>query len=241
MSIIIGSARFDEHRHSSGGQAGDQTKIEVSMHSYYKHPKGWYVLRAKDTNVANKIAKAMKDACNNQHIGYDQSQRNTLYNEAKKKENKFDVSKVKKDVETDCSALVRVCVNYAGIALGNITTKIERSKLLNTGKFRDVTEKVNLNNGKGLEVGDILVTKTPGHTVAVVGVYNDTEQYKAKVNVNTTLNVRTLPTVDSKVTSFSPLKNGTIIGVCDKDDYGWLHISYKGKHGFVYGKYVKKV
>lgn len=170
MSIIIGSARYDEHKHFKNGKAGDQTKKEVSMQEYYKHPKGWYVLRAKDTNVAKKIAKAMKDACNNQHIGYDQNQRNTLYNEVKKLD--FDVSKVKKDVETDCSALVRVCVNYAGITLGNITTQNERKKLLETHKFRDVTKNkgVKSNNGSGLKVGDILVTKTPGHTVVVVSV-----------------------------------------------------------------------
>lgn len=244
MSIIVGSARFDEHKKPSGGQPGDQTGLEVSTQPYYLHKKGWYVLRAKSVTVANRIAQDMQWACKNNHIGYDQSQKNTLYNEVKKHD--FNCSKVTKNVETDCSSLVRVCVKYAGIELGNITTATEKSKLLETGKFYDATSKVDLNNGKGLKTGDILVTKTPGHTVVVVSVgshngYNQSEKYKAKVNVNTTLNVRTQPTVDSQVTSFSPLKNGTIISVCDNAANGWLYISYKGKYGFVYGKYVEKV
>lgn len=257
MSIILGSARLGENGHATGGKVGDQTGREVSTQSYYKHSKGWYVLRAKSANAANKIAKDMKNACSNKHIGYDQSNRDSLYIESKKYG--FDTSKVKTNCETDCSALVRVCVNYAGIKVGDFNTDSERRTLLNTGKFEDVTSKVNTSNGSGLKTGDILVTKTKGHTVVVVsggarssssskkkepstkGGYSKKEKYKGKVNVKTTLNVRTEPNVNSKPCSFSPLKNGTIISVCDKCSNGWLYISYKGKYGFVSGEYIKKV
>lgn len=257
MSIILGSARLGENGKATGGKVGDQTGKEVSTQSYYKHSKGWYVLRAKSANAANKIAKDMKWACDNNHIGYDQSNRDSLYLESKKYD--FNTSKVKTNCETDCSALVRVCVNYAGIKVGDFNTDSERRTLLNTGKFEDVTKKVNTSNGSGLKTGDILVTKTKGHTVVVVsggsrssnsstgskesnkGGYNKTEKYKAKVNVKTTLNVRTEPNVNSKVCSFSPLKNGTVISVCDSCNNGWLYIKYKGKYGFVAGEYVKKV
>ena len=76
MAVIIGSARHDEHGNCySGGKAGDQTGQEVSTQKLYNHSKGWYVLRAKDDRVAEKLAEAMKIACGNKNIGYDQSER----------------------------------------------------------------------------------------------------------------------------------------------------------------------
>ena len=57
MAVIIGSARHDEHGNCySGGKAGDQTGQEVSTQKFYNHSKGWYVLRAKDDRVAEKLA-----------------------------------------------------------------------------------------------------------------------------------------------------------------------------------------
>ena len=166
MTIYVGSARIDERGHAHGGNAGDQTGKEVSTQAYYKHSKGWVVLRAKSAEKANKIAKDMLYACANHNIGYDQYQRDTLYNVAK--EVGFNCSKVNKRVETDCSALVRVCCAYAGIDVSNFRTVNERKVLLDSGEFEDVTSKVNTLTGKGLCIGDILVTKTRGHTVVVV-------------------------------------------------------------------------
>lgn len=66
MAVIIGSARHDEHGNCySGGKAGDQTGQEVSTQKFYNHSKGWYVLRAKDDRVAEKLAEAMQIASDN--------------------------------------------------------------------------------------------------------------------------------------------------------------------------------
>lgn len=110
MAVIIGSARIDEHGNATGGQAGDQTGKEVSTQNWYKHSKGWRVLRCRDPVRAEKIASAMRAACDNPFIGYDQNQRLTLYEAAEKVG--FDPGKVKTPCETDCSALVRVCLSY---------------------------------------------------------------------------------------------------------------------------------
>lgn len=166
MTIKVGSARIDERGHAHGGRAGDQTGKEVSTQNYYKHKKGWVVLRPKTAEQANKIAKDMLYACANHHIGYDQYQRNTLYNIAKEVD--FNCSRVNQNCETDCSALVRVCLAYAGIDVENFRTYNQRSVLLKSGQFTDVTSKVNTSTGKGLCIGDVLVTKTHGHTVVVV-------------------------------------------------------------------------
>lgn len=78
MAVYVGSARIDENGKAYGGKAGDQTGKEVSKQKYYVHSKGWRVIRAKDRSVALKISKAMKAACDNNKVGYDQWNRNTL-------------------------------------------------------------------------------------------------------------------------------------------------------------------
>lgn len=159
MAVIIGSARHDEHGNCySGGKAGDQTGQEVSTQKFYNHSKGWNVLRAKDNKVAEKLAEAMKIACDNNNIGYDQSER---YGAIKHGIN----TKVK--TECDCSSLVRACIIYAsGKDVGDFNTSNERSVILKSGLFKDVGS---YKQGDTLYNGDILVTRTKGHTAIVVG------------------------------------------------------------------------
>lgn len=159
MAVIIGSARHDEHGNCySGGKAGDQTGQEVSTQKFYNHSKGWNVLREKDNKVAEKLAEAMKIACDNNNIGYDQSER---YGVIKHGIN----TKVK--TECDCSSLVRACIIYAsGKDVGDFNTSNERSVILKSGLFKDVGA---YKQGDTLYNGDILVTRTKGHTVIVVG------------------------------------------------------------------------
>ena len=166
MAVTVGSARIDENGAAHGGKAGDQTGKEVSTQSWYAHTKGWVLLRAKSATAREKIAWCMQAACDNNHVGYDQYQRDTLYNAAK--EFAFDVSKVTKDVETDCSALVRVCVNYAGIPVGNFRTTDQANILMATGAFDKFTDDTHCKQSTNLLRGDILVTKTQGHTVVVL-------------------------------------------------------------------------
>ena len=163
MGVLIGSARMDENGKIAGGSAGDQTGKEVSTQAYYTHSKGWFALRAKDSTAAEKIAQCMENACANPCIGYDQNNRNTLYDKVKGKGFKCDKKSLKTNVETDCSALVRVCLGFAGIDIPDIYTGNLKSVLLSTGKFEEVT----CVESK-LKRGDVLVTKTKGHTVVVL-------------------------------------------------------------------------
>ena len=59
------------------------------------------------------------------------------------------------------------------------------------------------------------------------------------------LNVRVWAGTENPVVSFSPLKKGTEIGVCDEmtdlDYEKWYYIEFEGRHGFVCGKYVERV
>ena len=166
MAVKIGSARIDENGHAKGGQAGDQTGKEVSTQNWYKHSKGWRVFRAKNPAIAEKIAQDMQWACNSKYIGYDQNQRGTLYSVSKPLG--FNCSKVTTPCETDCSALVRVCCAYAGIDLPNFRTSDEASILLKSGAFVEMKGAKYTDSSAYLLRGDILVTKTQGHTVVVL-------------------------------------------------------------------------
>lgn len=119
------------------------------------------VFRAKDTNVAEKLASTMEAACANDYIGYDQSQRTTLYTQAEKVN--FDLTKINTPCECDCSALVAVCVNAAGIKVSkSMYTGSEEKTLIGTGKFLRYKESDYQTKSDYLRRGDILLGN--GHT-----------------------------------------------------------------------------
>lgn len=165
--VRIGNARLDENGRVSGGQAGDQTGMEVAIEPWYLHSKGWIVLRPKDPQIAEKIASNMEAACVNDNIGYDQSTSWDLYD--KSKWYGWDCSKVTTPTETDCSSLIRVCVAYAlQKAVAWFSTLNEVDILSRTGEFEVLRDEKYTRSSDYLKRGDILCTCTQGHTVAVL-------------------------------------------------------------------------
>ena len=166
MAIMVSSARSDERGRYSGGKAGDQkqksktndTRGEVSMQAMYTHRKGWYILRPKKVSHADAIADGGTRAANNPNIGSSQSDRLGVVKHGIN-------TKVK--TNADCSSLVRQAVREAtGKDPGNFTTANEANMLMATGLF---TKTAYVNQSKTpVYNGDILVTKTKGHTVIVV-------------------------------------------------------------------------
>lgn len=191
MAVKIGSARIDENGKAHGGKAGDQTGKEVSTQAWYKHSKGWRVLRAKDASVREKIAVAMEHACANSNIGYDQWQRDTLLKNVKNKG--FDPAKADTPCETDCSALVRVCCGYAFgcdiVLKAAPDTRFSTANmcriLLSTGLFTEFTGSKYTDSSDYLKRGDILCTKTQGHTVVVLSNGNKAENDPSTPTVDT--------------------------------------------------------
>ena len=176
MAVYIGHASIDERGKAKGGTAGDQTGKEVYKRTWYSKP--WHtVFRAKSATVAEKIAKAMEQACANDNIGYDQYQRTTLYTQAKAKG--WDISKVNVKCETDCSALVAVCCNAAGVAVSkDMYTGNESAVLKGTGKFNSFIDSIYTGSSSYLQRGDILLGT--GHTAIVLsdGDKAKTEYFK---------------------------------------------------------------
>lgn len=162
MTIYIGSARSDEKGTYSGGKPGDQKqtstndlKGEVSIQPFYIHKKGWLVLRPRTKTIAQGMADAMIRACANACIGYSQSDRLGIIKNG---------TRTKTLTNCDCSSLVRQCINEASaLNVGNFTTANEVDVLMATGMF----ELIPYERGMKLYSGDVLVTKTKGHTAIV--------------------------------------------------------------------------
>ena len=165
--VKIGHASLSE-TNSTNGQKGDQTLKEVCIRDYYL--KGWTcLLRPKDPNKAEIMARSCEKGCANQNIGYSQPTRNTLRQEAKKVN--FDLSKVGL-CNCDCSSFMSVCAESAGIAIpysyGNApTTKTMRTAFLSTGEFDLLLDSIYLTSPNFLKRGDILVAEGK-HTVMVL-------------------------------------------------------------------------
>lgn len=178
MALYIGSARRDENGKYVNGKAGDQDNgLEVSIQEYYIHSKGWYAFRFKSVEYANKMAEAMKQACNNQNIGYDQNNRLDIMTALKKYGT---LAKISEPTECDCGTLIRACIYQAtGVDVGDFYTGTQPTVLAKTGLF---DEKISVTASSILYDGDILVTKTKGHTAAIVSGNSRTPATTKKVS-----------------------------------------------------------
>jgi cell wall-associated NlpC family hydrolase len=252
MTVKIGHASLDENKKASGGRTGDQTGNEVTIQNWYN--RNWTILfRAKDSKVAEKIAQAMEQACANDKVGYDQKQRTTLYEQAKKLN--WDISKINTACECDCSSLVAVCVNAAGINVSkDMYTGNQKAVLTKTGKFEVLTDSKYLVKQDHLQRGDILLAS--GHTAIVLS--NNTKlsidhaqsylsslagTYKVTA---TKLNIRSGAGTQKRVIT-TVLKNTEIrcYGYYTKlDTTNWLYVQFKSHNitvnGFASAKYLTK-
>ena len=80
-------------------QAGKQQKSLITAIGW-----AWYMLRQKEAAATRKIGLAMVEACLNNNIGYDQSERYGVINCLKKCGR---IAKINEPTEADCSSLVR--------------------------------------------------------------------------------------------------------------------------------------
>lgn len=171
MSTIV-HASINENKQIKNGKAGDQTGKEVCTREWYSKP--WaYVLRPKDPKIAERAVQAALSLAKSNKVGYDQNQRNTLYNELKK--HNFDVNAIS-PCETDCSAFVTACYIVAGVSQLNYTSNAPTTStmvkaFLSTGYFETLTDANYLKVDMFLKRGDVLV-KPGAHTVMVAKVSN---------------------------------------------------------------------
>lgn len=185
MSKLI-HARFTENGDSGWNgkaQAGDQTGNEVSVTDFYSAP--WdFCLRYFNWDLAREFVIIAKKLAECVKVGYDQSQRNTLYQELKKVN--FDVDKYilsGKKCETDCSAFVYACLCVLLPDLRsdkNAPTTADMEAYYKTKGFTVLKDRGYLDGSKN-QTGDILVRS--GHHTAIFSSDNDiNSEYSAALN-----------------------------------------------------------
>lgn len=190
--MMIGHANGDEKGGSSGGQSGDQTGREVCIQQWYSSGAGWnFVLRPKSLDLAEKMAAACEWICTSNLVGYDQGQRNTLYNELEKLN--WNYKKLTTKCETDCSAFMGTCAKIAGSNVqrvyGNCCYTGNQEKLfMDTGDFIKLTDSKYLTSPNLLQRGDVLVRHNDktgsGHTAMVLGWKDITANSNTQIPIN---------------------------------------------------------
>ena len=157
-------------------KAGDQTGKEVCVRSWYSKP--WNIMiRYHDKTIAAKAAAAAVKLANSNLVGYDQSERNTLY-KALKAVN-FDVDayiKSGKKTETDCSAFVYAvyCCFIPDMRYdGNAPITSTMRYLYKKWGFSVNTSSGYL-SGNNLINGDILVNESAHTAIATDGTAGET-------------------------------------------------------------------
>lgn len=251
--VRIGNARIDENGRVSGGQAGDQTGLEVAIEPWYLHDKGWVIIRAKDANIRERIAICMEAACANNLIGYNQDGSWELYD--KSKQYGWDCSKVNVTANTDCSSLVRTCVAFAAQREIEWFSTLIEVKILNKTKLFDIlTDAKYTKSSDYLLRGDILCTCTQGHTVVVLdngskAGQTTTEPSSNAAQGNTALcgkgigtavtkqamNVRNGADISAK--SIAVIGTGVAVEVLDITASGWYRIVWPGEScGYAFTK-----
>lgn len=171
---MISNCGSDEKGNYHGGKAGDQTKKEWVIKSWYNRP--WKcVLRYKGNDDVNvMISNLAVKAAQNNNIGYDQWQRATFWNELKKAD--YHPENITTKCESDCSAGVMAIVKATGYRLNikklkdvspDLVCRQMRSALKAAG-FDVLTDAKYLTSEKYIKAGDILLNDT-AHTAIDVG------------------------------------------------------------------------
>ena len=173
--LKIAQASSNENGGAYGGQYGNQNGKELNFANLQGQPFT-KIFRPKDKAIAAQMAEWVKEAVENQHIGYtmDTKGRQTFF-QAWKESGSID--KIAKDVATDCSALVSGIASKAGIKINPYAGTSDIDKTLSSSSQ---IEQMKYDPSK-VQAGDIVWVvdkKTGTHHVAIVtGDANGTTSY----------------------------------------------------------------
>lgn len=210
MAIKCAWASIDENGKARGGKAGDQTKKEVKVGTWYNFGQN-VIIRPKTATMANKIASNMKAIANNDNVGYDQNERQTMYNAWKKLGITKSPSGIKTKCETDCSAMVAACCISAGAKISpDCYTGNLKAACKATGKFEILTDKKYLKDDKYLKKGDIILNEK-SHVIVALENGSKVTTAKKTTTTKTTAKKTTPTTTTKKVTvTVKPISTGKV-------------------------------
>jgi hypothetical protein len=242
---MLSNSGGDERGNISGGKAGDQTGTEWWIIPWYSRP--WNcVLRHPDEKVRKKIADLARKAANNDHIGYNQYNRDSYYNELKKVN--YNPSKITKKCDADCSAGVIANIKATGHllcikALQNITctyTGNMREALSDVG-FKVLTNSKYLTSDNYLLEGDILLNDECHVATNLTNGYKVTESKTVKVSHNAGLYKSAYrDTVGKSSTAVKTIRKGTTVTWVSDDSFGWSLIKFQGKTYYIANSHICK-
>ena len=213
---------------------------ELSIEPFYS---GWTAcFRCNDSKIAEKIAWIMERAvANGNYIGYGQNNgtypRTGVFDLLQMMAEK-DPLKIKRLCNCDCSSLVGAAVYHAGISekkLRDMWTGSERSILLGTGMFVEISDKQLLQSAVGIRRGDILWKS--GHTAVAIDSDKQQETVPCRISNCKACNLRKGPGTDYAV--ITTLSGNTRVDLVNKASNGWGQVIYAGTYGFVSPKYYK--
>lgn len=260
--VVLAGAIKDEKGNPKNGKAGDQLqtsstndeKGEVRFRDFYIHSKGWLGFSFIKDEHAKKFIEAMKQSVNNKNIGYDQNNRYDIIEKLKKYGT---LEKISVPTECVCSSLIRASIIQAtGKDLGEFFTDDMPELFKKSGLFNS---KVVVDSENDVEDGMILVTKTKGHTEAVISgkprkkIENEKDEYVVKIT-SKTLNIRKSASASSKVVGvitddeklikknpdyYFKKTNYIIVGEKMNGKTKWLQL--KSGIGYISANYTKKV
>lgn len=185
MSVKIGHASISE-KGTIYGTKGDSTKKEVCTRTWYSLPWDFMAIHP-DATVREKHAAAIEAACANDNIGYGQYDRNTL-NDLAKKVN-YNLAKITKKCNCDCSSLQNVCAIASGakkVTYGSNgwTTRNMKSHLKAAG-YIIIDDKAYLKSAVYCVRGAIYVT-AGNHTVTALGNGSSYKKTLSKAGLSAT-------------------------------------------------------
>lgn len=242
---MISNSGGDERGNISGGKAGDQTGTEWWIIPWYSRP--WNcVLRHPDERVRKKIADLARKAANNNRIGYNQSNRDSYYNELKKVN--YNPSKIVRKCDADCSAGVIANIKAAGHLLGiknlqTITctyTGNMREALSDVG-FKVLTDSKYLTSDNYLLEGDILLNDKYHVATNLTNGYKVTVSKTVKVSHNAGLYKSAYrDTVGKSSTAVKTIRKGTTVTWVSDDGFGWSKVKYKNEVYYIANSHICK-
>ena len=196
----ISNSGGDERGGISGGAAGDQTGNEWVMRSWYNRP--WdCVLRYPDPKVGIKIAELGCAAALNNHVGYDQGQRQTYWSCLQKAN--YNPSKITTNCEADCSAGVIANTKAVGYLM-NIS-KLKDINATYTGNMKQAY----INAGFQLLTGSQYVS-SPDYLLPGDILLNETHHTATNVTLGIKARTGTIPgTIPSSQDSVNALQYGS--------------------------------
>lgn len=197
MAVTICHASISENGNAGWdgkSKAGDQTGKEVCTRAWYN--KSWnFVARYPDATIRAKAAEIAKKLAKSNLVGYDQSQRNTLYQALKK--NNFDVDKYiasKVKTETDCSAFMYACYACVLPSIRSDSNAPATSGMKSAYEkfgFQILTASKYLTSDNYLVVGDVIVRSGHHTAMAITKGSKVTDSAVVSTTISTTTTATT--------------------------------------------------